>query len=160
MHRQETSTKLWHQNVNVHAVPARWGGDKKVGQKMQRTINLTERKMYEGSHTGDRKWNKWERGDSTRARSPSGKCCLLPQDVAGVTLLALLEILWIQLNVSERKEGFWYLYWKSMRYRKRTSSKISLADCYGQCFKLIIIPQSLNVFKGRWGYGTAIRRKW
>jgi len=43
--------KLWYQSVNVHAVAARWGGDKeKVGQKMQKTINLTDRKMHEGSH--------------------------------------------------------------------------------------------------------------
>lgn len=41
--------KLWHQSVNVHAVPARWGGDKKkkLGKKMQRTLNLTDRKMHE-----------------------------------------------------------------------------------------------------------------
>lgn len=47
-----------------------------------------------------------------------GNAIFLPQDMAGITMLGLLEILWIRMNVTERKEGFWYLYWKSSEIQK------------------------------------------
>lgn len=111
-----TSMKLWHQSVNVHAMPAKWGDEKK-SKKMERTVNSTDRKILKRSHHW-RQEMKWD--DSSSRASPSGKCCLLPQGVAGVTLRALLEILWIQMNVTERKGGFWYLYWKTSEIQKKS----------------------------------------
>lgn len=92
----------------------RW---KKKSKKMQRTVNSTGRKILKRSHHW-RQEMKWD--DSSSRASPSGKCCLLPQGVAGVTLRALLEILWIQMNVTERKGGFWYLYWKTSEIQKKS----------------------------------------
>lgn len=131
---------------------------KKIGQKRRELQIWQTEKCMEEATTGDRRWSRQERGySSTGTRSLSGKCSF-SSECAGVMLLAFLELLQIPVIVTERDEGFWYLYWK-IRYRKRSSSKMSLADCYGQCFKLIAIPQSLNVFKGRWGYMTAIQRE-
>lgn len=56
---------------------------------MQR--NWTDKRKNTGKKPALETENEGRDDSSSRMRRPVGKCCLLPQDVTGVTLLALLE---------------------------------------------------------------------